>query len=172
MKYYFVGLLFLISGCASLSTYNSDDAVQITLLQVENLHIRESSKEDLLAIFGKPSSILKPDSFERWIYKTKNNEQRAAFNIDTRGIVVGALWIPTSNEDFFLRDKILAHFKDSVFKVDLETEATKKHDDLKYLNYSDSKNGISIQVARNSGIVTSVLFGRSDKIRNLATPKR
>jgi hypothetical protein len=149
--------LLLVAGCANLTISKNDLISQITLSKVEQLAMGKSTKEDLVRLFGKPTTILFPKNSEAWIYDNAET-QRASFSINSKGIILSALWIPVSGKECSDKNCLLSHFKNLSFKFEKKTEQLSKHDVVYYLSYSNQETGVSINLPMKSDEVSYVIF--------------
>jgi hypothetical protein len=157
MKPCLIFFLFSLAGCANFTVTDSDSLKRISLSQVEQLTMGKSTKENLVQLFGLPSTVLSPAPFESWIYDGPSG-QRAAFTMDSKGVIVSSLWIPITGRECSDKNCLLSHFKNISFKFEKKAEQLSKHETAYYLSYSNPEAGISINLPTGSDEVTEIKF--------------
>jgi hypothetical protein len=168
MKPYLLFILFSFSGCANFIISKNDSPIQISLSQVEHLTMGKSTKNDLIQLFGKPSVVLYPKSFEAWAYEGSTG-QRATFTMDSKGVVLSALWIPISGKECSTKTCVLSHFKNITFQFEKKSERLGKHEVGYYVSYTNKESGVSVDLPMKSEEVSYIVFDLPLKARSPAT---
>lgn len=169
MRHFVITLITMTSfATVSCATFRSKDLTRASLNFSNAEHIATSKldQEKTTAIIGKPDLIvaMKEGANEIWSYNEPagaSTAQRFNLVFDRHtGALQTAIWMPREGEDFYSRDKLFAHLKESKFIARKEL--------LKYNHYSseevfyeDERTGVAIYPGKHPDAVVGISWSKS-----------
>jgi|GEM_PF-4655929 len=154
MKYFAVGLIFLLSQSSCSSVAVPHKSPSMTLQDVEQIKLGEDSRQNLETKFGMPSEEHSIDSDHIVIFY----DQQASFVISKKNDrVLTALWIPSQNDELRDLKKLKSHFDRARFSIQKQARSVPNESTLEY-SLVDRNAGISIDVSKTNQKVSSVSF--------------
>jgi hypothetical protein len=172
-NHFIFALVLFISACAA-PIKHAETSPSISLSDVENVLLNQDSATNLKHLFGDPSKILSfSPSDDVWIYNGYRYgiwSERATFRVDKKsGTILSAVWLPDESDAFSRVPSVLAHFKNSKFKIQKPVPAGNGHYYTSDVNYVSLENGISFAVNDHTQSVTGIAIGSANKARTPAT---
>ena len=156
MKIFLILSLLVFSSCASFSR-QGQFLSRLNLSNVSQVSIGKTTASDLRERFGEPSSILPVGQYQALIYAFEGR-QRATFTVDSRQVVLAAIWMPFSDQECVSKECLLGFFKDAHFTEELKYEKVGKTEKVPYFDFHDRSKGISFQMPKASNKVSAVTF--------------
>lgn len=162
-------LTLCLTSCASLS---NQPAKTIAFSDIEKLELGRTTKDQVLALFGKPNEILPHSKAEEaWIYDGTLNTgaiaQKASFSFKDNNLI-GAFWVPYDSDALQNIAAVQKHFKDAKFARKVKGWDPQGHSYSDDVRYYDVEKGISYTTDADK-IVTWITLTMPSTMRNVSS---
>ncbi len=163
-------LAFSLSSCASFSRQPHKS---IEFRDFEKLSPSQSTKDDVLKLFGKPNKeSFRSTNQVAWIYdgvlRDGTKGQKAAFSFDGN-ILVGSLWMPFDSDSFESVQTVKAHFKGGNFIRKIKGWDKQGHSYSEDASYYDAERGILFTTSGRDQSVDAIGFNIPEVKRSISS---